>query len=450
MPAPRNSGRQPSPTAIAFRAGFLIEQSAEAQQHEVSLSEPETRDRGDSFCLVDVEASEVTALTQPEAPLVALTRTRVWDLPTRVFHWSLAIAFAIEWITQDDARYLDYHVFCGYLIGALVVFRLIWGVFGSQWARFRSFTYRPLPAVGYLRDMLRRRHAHYTGHNPAGSWAIYALLTLAAGAVISGIAALSGGKQHGPLRSVLSFAQGDTARAIHEVLAWAMLAVVVAHLLGVVASSVADRQNLALSMLSGHKHAPEGLDSVPRHAGVAAAMLIALAASAFFYFRGYLQATAERPYLPFSRAADAPALASDPAWERECGSCHLAYSPSLLPARSWTAMFAAQHEHFGEDLALDDEVVATLSKFATRDSAEQHLTAVAWQIDSRTPAATAPLRITETPYWKHRHEDLSQVDWQKTKKIDCGGCHLDAAAGTFEPGAIRVGMASGKSAEVKH
>ena len=69
----------------------------------------------------------------------AVERVVVWDLPTRIFHWLLAAAFLIEWLTQDDARYLDFHVFFGYVIGGLILFRIVWGFVGTRWARLPRF-----------------------------------------------------------------------------------------------------------------------------------------------------------------------------------------------------------------------------------------------------------------------------------------------------------------------
>lgn len=366
----------------------------------------------------------------------------VWDLPTRIFHWLLAGAFLVEWLTQDDARYLDFHVFCGYLIGLLIVFRLAWGVRGTRWARFASFAFGPVSALRYLRDLVHRRQAHYVGHNPAGSWAIFALLLLAVLTTLSGIMALGGEKQQGPLRGVLSYAQGDALREAHEVLAWTMLAVVVVHLVGVAVSSFVDAENLAGAMIRGRKRAPAGEASVSLAGNAAVALLLGLVAFAAWYFRGYLEASRDDPYRPFV----GPVLASDAQWEHECASCHLGFHPSLLPARSWQTMLAQQQDHFGEELALDARVVASLSAFATAHSAEHFETPAAWKIASRTPANSTPLRITDTRYWKRRHADLADAVWTRVKKIDCAGCHLDAALGTFEPGAIRVGRSSALAA----
>ena len=367
-------------------------------------------------------------------------RVVVWDLPTRLFHWLLAAAFLVEWLTQDDARYLDFHVFCGYLIGGLIVFRLIWGFVGTRWARFASFAFGPFAAVRYLRDLVRRRHARFVGHNPAGSWAIFILLTLGALSVLSGVAALGGDKQQGPLRGVLTFAEGDALREVHEVLAWTMLVVVTLHILGVVASSLLERENLPVAMIRGRKRAAESEQSVSLAANAAIAMLVVSVGFAAWYFRGYFKTARDVPYLPFT----GPALAMDAQWQHECGSCHLAFHPSLLPVRSWQAMLA-QQDHFGEDLALDPAIVAALSSYAGAHSAEHAETPTAWKIASRTPADSTPLRITDIAYWKRRHADVTEADWQRVNKVDCGGCHLDADLGTFEPGAIHIGKTSGNT-----
>jgi len=318
------------------------------------------------------------------------------------------------------------------------VFRLIWGFVGTRWARFASFAFGPFAALRYLRDLVRRRHARFVGHNPAGSWAIFILLTLGALSVLSGVAALGGEKQQGPLRGLLTFAEGDALREVHAVLAWTMLVVVTLHILGVVASSLLERENLPVAMIRGRKRAAESEQSVSLAANAAIAMLVVSVGFAAWYFRGYFKTARDVPYLPFT----GPALAMDAQWQHECGSCHLAFHPSLLPVRSWQAMLA-QEDHFGEDLALDPAIAASLSSYAGAHSAERAETPTAWKIASRTPADSTPLRITEIAYWKRRHADVTEADWQRVKKVDCGGCHLDADLGTFEPGAIHIGNTSG-------
>lgn len=360
---------------------------------------------------------------------------RIWDLPTRVFHWLLAAAFAAQWLTQDDAQLLDFHVFTGYAIGVLLLFRLAWGVVGTQYARFRSFAFGPREGLRHLHAMLAGRHERHLGHNPAGSWSIFGLLALGLASVATGIAALGGAKHLGPLRAWIGYAGGDTLVFLHKYLAWAMLALVAMHLAGVVLASRAERENLAVSMIVGSKRSAETFEGVPAAAPVAFVLLLLLAVGAWAYFRGYVEARPDAPYLPYTL----PALVQSAAWDKECSGCHLAYHPSILPARSWNALLRGQREHFGEDLDLDDETSRTLRDHALAHPAESHATPLAWKIDSTTAADTVLLRVTEAGYWKDRHAGLNDADWRSTKPFACDGCHLDAMAGTYLPGAIRVG-----------
>lgn len=358
-----------------------------------------------------------------------LQSVRVWDVPTRVFHWTLAAAFAGEWLTRDG-RYFNLHEFLGYAIGSLVAFRILWGFAGTRWARFASFPLSASAAWRYLRGLARRSPEPHVGHNPAGSWAIYALLLLAAVQVVTGIVALGAEKRLGPLAGLFSYATGDVAHELHEALAWAMLAVVALHVAGVVVGSLVERENLVGSMLSGRKHAPGATGVEPRR-GVAFALAALLGMGALAFFRGDS---------PEARASAAAAfhLPQDPSWTSECGSCHLAYHPSLLPARSWSALFARSHEHFGEDLDLAPATRAGLEAFAARNAADALQSPVAWKIATRTPPNAAPIRITETRYWKRRHESLEPATWRAVHASDCGACHRDAEAAAFSPRAIEI------------
>ncbi|HZP85385.1 MAG TPA: cytochrome b/b6 domain-containing protein [Burkholderiales bacterium] len=366
-----------------------------------------------------------------------MTHTRVWDAPTRVFHWSLVACFTGEWLTRD-ARYLDLHVFLGYTMAALVLFRIAWGFVGTRWARFSSFTASPRAGMAYLRALAQGRHPHYIGHNPAGTWSIYLLLLLALSAVVTGVIALGAEKGHGPLAHAFSYATGDTVHELHEWLAWTMLAVVAAHVLGVIAGSHADRENLAGAMVTGYKRARQGFDSVPAHAGIAAALVIGIALAAAMYFQPYASATAAKPYRPFTHAP----LPTNATWQAECGSCHIAFHPSLLTARSWDRLLAQQQEHFGEDLGLEQKTIEDLRTYARAHAAERLESPVAWKMAKSGPTGDAPIEITATRYWQHRHASIDAVTWKSVKKSDCGACHLDAEAGTFEPGAIHIGTGS--------
>ena len=168
------------------------------------------------------------------------TRILVWDIPTRLFHWLLATSFAGAFLTAESERYRDVHVALGYLMLALVGFRILWGLVGTRYARFRSFAFTPSQVLSYLRSLLRRSPQHYVGHNPAGSWVIYGLLSLG---VLTGVTGYAAYNELG----------GDAFEELHEALADAMLMLVALHVGGVIVSSLLHRENLVAGMLSGYK-----------------------------------------------------------------------------------------------------------------------------------------------------------------------------------------------------
>ena len=177
---------------------------------------------------------------------------RVWDPAVRLFHWTLAAAFAAAWLSEDAWSWL--HVNAGYLIGGLILFRLLWGFVGTRHARFRSFVKRPREIRTYMRQMLRLRAPRYLGHNPAGGVMILALLGLLTLTISSGVALYGTTDFAGPLAGLF---RGDLAadvlEAAHEFGANATLFLIVLHLGGVLFSSLAHRENLAKAMVTGRK-----------------------------------------------------------------------------------------------------------------------------------------------------------------------------------------------------
>jgi cytochrome b len=365
----------------------------------------------------------------------------VWDWPTRVFHWLLVASFALAWLTYEDNRYLDVHVFAGYVMLALLLFRLGWGVWGGRYACFRQFGYGWTSVRAYLRGLLSGHPRRYLGHNPAGAWAVFVLLALGFVVTLTGLLVIGGEERHGPFAGMLGFQQGTAIRAIHELAAWLMLALVLVHIAGVAVDSLLHRENLVKAMITGYKRADTGAEETALHRVVGTVMLGTVLAAATVYFVGYLLETPERPYRPFIGRV----LPDNATWRTECGSCHLAYHPTLLPARSWEKLLAQQADHFGENLALDAQVLTEIKGFLLRNAAESRLSEPAWKISASIPAADTPLRITEMPYWKMKHNDIPEKVWRRPKvggRANCGACHLDAEQGTFEDAAMRLPSAA--------
>jgi cytochrome b len=193
----------------------------------------------------------------------------VWDLLVRLFHWTLVVAFCAAYFTQGepfealqdqmDGEWLQtVHVWAGYTIASLLLFRLLWGFTGPRHARFGDFVRGPGVVFAYVKDVLTLRAPRHLGHNPAGGAMIVVLLLSLTCAVAAGLALYGADKGLGPLAGWLADASDSTVDAIketHEFFANFTLLLVAGHLVGVVWESLLHRENLARAMITGRKRA---------------------------------------------------------------------------------------------------------------------------------------------------------------------------------------------------
>jgi cytochrome b len=359
---------------------------------------------------------------------------RVWDVPVRITHVAFITGVAGAWLTRGAER-ADLHAVFGYVALAAVAIRIAWGFVGPTHSRFASFTYSPLAAARYVASALRGNARHYTGHNPAGSWAVYLLLVLIAATCLSGVVASAGLHHLGPIAGAVTFALGDASFSLHELLAWAVLGTAVLHLVGVIWGSYVHRENLALAMVTGRKvdHG-DGAPPAPARAPLGIAMALAALAASAYYLEVHVPRDTELRNAEAKRIE--PAIAAQP-WNKECGSCHLAYPAPLLPVRSWERMFAEQDKHFGEDLSLSAATSALLLKAAR---AADPASWGEWKVSGSVAPGDAPQRITELTQWREIHERVPEGRF-KSKAVagrhDCGACHRDAPSGIFHPRMIQ-------------
>lgn len=168
----------------------------------------------------------------------------VWDIATRLFHWSLAALFVANALATRPGK--DLHQWIGYAIGALVAFRILWGLVGPRHARFADFPPSPSAAMGQLAEMASGRRNIHVGHSPLGALMVYNLILTMAGLVLSGYA-----------MTTVTFFGVEWVEDVHEVLVtWAELSVL-AHIAAVVLESRRLRVNLPKSMVTGYKDLPE-------------------------------------------------------------------------------------------------------------------------------------------------------------------------------------------------
>lgn len=185
---------------------------------------------------------------------MANNTVRIWDPFVRIFHWTLAGAFLVAYVSEDD--FLDIHTVAGYTVLTLVALRLIWGFVGTRHARFSDFVRSPGEALGYVKESLLGRARRYLGHNPAGGLMIVALLLSLLITTLSGIATLGAEEGAGPLAGVMGALPhffGEALEEIHEFFANFTLLLVLGHLAGVLFESIVHRENLVRTMITGDK-----------------------------------------------------------------------------------------------------------------------------------------------------------------------------------------------------
>ncbi len=207
---------------------------------------------------------------------------RVWDLPTRLFHWLLVLAVLAQVITGSiGGAALTWHLRIGYCVFALILFRVVWGLVGGHWSRFASFIYGPASLLRYLRAQPLASDHFHVGHNPLGSASVFAMLAMLAIQVATGLVADDEIATTGPLNRYVSSAFALSATAWHKGPGIALiLALVVLHI-GAIVYYTRKGQVLVRPMVGGDKLLPGTVPaSVDDRLSRARALAIALASAA--------------------------------------------------------------------------------------------------------------------------------------------------------------------------
>lgn len=184
---------------------------------------------------------------------------RIWDLPTRLFHWLLALC-VIGLITTGTlgGAWMEWHLRLGYAVLALLLFRLVWGFLGGRWSRFASFVYSPRSLLRYLRG--RAPLEHTAGHTPLGALSVFALLLALAAQVGSGLMSDDEIATFGPLVRFVSGETVSAATGFHkDVGQYLVIGLLVLHLLAIAWYLFVKRQPLVHPMLKGDKQLPAPL-----------------------------------------------------------------------------------------------------------------------------------------------------------------------------------------------
>lgn len=365
--------------------------------------------------------------------VLATRAVKIWDLPVRLIHWllvaSIAVAAVTGWLLP--ASWLQFHLIAGTVIGCLVLWRIVWGFTGTRYSRFRSFVFSPRATIAHFKDLVEGKVQREAGHNPLGALMVFALLVSISAIVLTGVAVLGGQFKQGPLKAFVSFAGAMTYREIHSAVAIALLVLIGGHVAGVIFESCRTRENLAIAMVTGKKRGGFAHEAPIARARTGLAVSLSAALAGLLIPGAY----ALTGFSPFGVAA----LPKNAAWETECSSCHMAFHPSLLPAKSWAAIMAGLSEHFGEDASLGAAANKEITDYLVNHSAETWDSMAANRLRNVDPAR--PLEITSTRFWLRMHNDIAPAVFSSKAvgaKQNCSACHQDAASGMFAPQAILI------------
>jgi cytochrome b len=207
----------------------------------------------------------------------ALRLVRIWDLPTRLFHWALVLCIVGSVISvKIGGNATLWHMRFGYAVFALLAFRFLWGFAGGRWSRFASFAYSPATVLRYLRGQGRSDEHLDVGHSPLGSASVFALLLFLAAQVATGLFADDEIATTGPLVQFVSGATSLQLTSYHKSVGqWVLLALTVMHVSAIVVYRVRKRKDLVGPMIGGDKWLPAGVpESRDSHATRALAVAL--------------------------------------------------------------------------------------------------------------------------------------------------------------------------------
>ena len=372
-------------------------------------------------------------------------KTVVWDLPTRIFHWSLATAVVIALLASRREWLLELHATAGYAIFGLIIFRIIWGFAGNRYARFSGFLTSPGEVAAFIDKLIRMKPPEYAGHNPVIGWVAIMMIALLLISTLTGLVTYGGEEFRGVMAGLFGFAWALKAHTLHRALAYILATLITLHLLAAAFHVLILKNNIVLSMITGTKiirdksNTPPCGKDYPTARGIAIIILLLTGVFSAYYFtlEGTRDYSIIHPSSPYpAEGAERYGLEPNPLWLAECATaCHEGFHPALLTEVSWRRVAASFDDHFGEELNLDKAERQEILAFLIASSAEKRKSEVSMQALLSTNKNNAPIRVTETLFWQKVHSKLDKKLFLRDNirtVANCKACHMDADGGLFE------------------
>lgn len=211
--------------------------------------------------------------------------SKVWDLPTRLFHWGLLVALLYSWLSVEILEDMQQHFYAGYCVLTLLLFRLVWGIIGSRYSRFRSFVFSPSQIIRYARKIFVNDH-EYHGHNPLGGLSVMAMLLVLIIQVTAGLFS-NDDYFYGPLSGLVSTQLSAWFTRLHANNIYVIYALIALHVFAIGYYQFVKNQSLTKAMITGKKDLAkeQGAEQkgVQRQASNLVALIVLLVCAALVY-----------------------------------------------------------------------------------------------------------------------------------------------------------------------
>lgn len=365
----------------------------------------------------------------------------VWPLCTRIIHWIIATSFFFSFLTSFQHALFRWHLSFGLIFGVVLLFRLIWGFVGPNYATFKTFklSYQELQDY-FVQKVQNRWRKIYAGHNAASSWFTLIVLGLGSLIVLSGLL-LQGTQEASGIFSSLNvryFHFLSSLLVSHKLLSYVLFTWVIIHIIGVLIEQFYHKTNMVFAMLSGYKKA-EGKDatvSIIRH-------LFSYAVIGLSLGMLYFVASSDETFFTKSRFEKRNFQAENSSFYEKCGKCHKIYPPFMLPYDSWVRLMDGLDNHFGEQITENNITKSeqmSIKAYLLSHSAETSTHKIAVKT-LESLGDMRPISMSKVPYWREVHQSIEKKVFKSLhvkNASNCFACHPDFEYGIFENTRIHI------------
>ena len=359
----------------------------------------------------------------------------VWPIGTRIIHWMIALSFTTAFITSFYEDLLHHHVALGFIFLIVIIYRIIWGFIGPRYATFDTFKLSLSQLKHYFVEKIQNRWREIpAGHNPASSW--FTIWALGVGMIIITSGLLLYGVQEA--KGFFRFLNSDFSHymglldAIHKYAAYLFAFWVFLHISGVMVEQFWHKTSMVFSMINGYKKTKGEDTQVKPSLSFFAYTTIFIAVVTYFFI-----ISSNYNFLTMQKYTNIYYEEKAPLFYKECGECHNAYPPFLLPKESWTRVMSKLDNHFGEKITeanISKSQQMSIKEFLLANSAETSTREASVKI-MESLGDRRPKAITKTPYWRETHKDIPNSAYEKSDikdKSNCKACHKNFEYGNLD------------------